>query len=118
MDGCEPLEMAALVKRCCGNEMMARSILDKFIRKITSELDALASCVEQGDREKAAFIGHSIKGTAANVTAEQVQKAAADIEVLARSGDLSGLPAAVENLRRQFETCRAHVAGLLQAAGK
>ena len=111
-----PIDLAVLKSRCSGSESMARRILEKFLRKMTTELEALADCVQAQDREKVAFISHSIKGVAANVSAEPVRRASAELELLARSGDASQFPIVLAELKRQQEICERYACLQLEAA--
>ncbi|MBN2887445.1 MAG: Hpt domain-containing protein [Chromatiaceae bacterium] len=77
-------------------------ILDEFVLHLDDQKQALDDCLQAGQIEECERIAHTLKGSAGNVGAAALSRAAARIEQLAR-----------EN---QSEQARAELAGLAELA--
>ena len=58
-------------------------------------------------------LGHSVKGAAGNLGAEELARAAADLEALFNSGDLESSAAAVEEFRHQADEVFGAIEGMV-----
>jgi PAS domain S-box-containing protein len=61
-------------------------VLKSFKEDYSGAADAMRSCIENGDMNKAAALAHSAKGVAGNMGAELFLKAAQDLEKAIKSG--------------------------------
>ena len=92
----------SLLARCMGNREFVGRILHKFEAKGRNDLKALEQAVQAGDAEVIAFAAHAIKGAAANLSANFLREAAGEMELTARSGDISAAAGQLERVRREF----------------
>jgi two-component system sensor histidine kinase/response regulator len=81
-------------------------LLGVFRSTLTDTLTELLQAAACGDAARVSSLAHSLKGAAANVLAERVRSAAADLEQAARNGAIP--ENAVEALRVACRTTQAH----------
>jgi HPt (histidine-containing phosphotransfer) domain-containing protein len=93
----------SLLARCMGNREFVVRILHKFDAKGRSDLKALEQAVQAQDAEVIAFAAHTIKSAAANLSANFLREAAGEMELTARSGDISAAAGQLERVRQEFE---------------
>jgi len=65
--------------------------------------------VQAHDPANAKLYAHSIKGSAANLGAERLSKAALELERLAGQGDLSEADACLRRIQKEFDRFEAFV---------
>jgi CheY-like chemotaxis protein/HPt (histidine-containing phosphotransfer) domain-containing protein len=95
-------DFESLLARCMGNREFVGRILRKFQAKGQEDLKALEEAVRAGDAELVAFMAHAIKSAAANLSANILREAAGEMELIARSGDLSAAAGHLERVRQEF----------------
>jgi len=61
-------------------------LVHMFVTQFWDKEKALKNALGNGDKEKAADIAHSVKGTAANLRLDAVKEAAKDLEIVIKSG--------------------------------
>src|SRR5678815_5619588 len=66
-------------------------------------LDAIRQSIASGDAAAVGRAAHTFKGLVANFCAPDTQASAFDMERAGKSGDLSGAPAAIEDLHGRFD---------------
>ena len=84
------VEFNSLLKRCLGNRELPKKLLAKFHARLPQELTQIAAAVTAGDSAQVSALAHRLKGAAANLSAEPLREAAAELELLGRAGDLTG----------------------------
>jgi len=110
-----PVDIQDLYERCLKNVDFAQRILAKFQERIGSDLTTLTDALAADKLDEAAKLAHSLKGSAANLSATAVRMLAAEIEHLCRSGqgDLSvALPRLQTEVTRCLEYIPVAIAGL------
>jgi len=80
------LNFDELLRRCMGNEELARSLLGKFLVKAEEDIKELEEAVGRGDGETAAGAAHRFKGAAANIGAHLLREIAEQLEQASREG--------------------------------
>ncbi len=81
-------ERQRLIDRCMGKLELAERLVKILAEGLPSDLINLQSAMDSGDIAKVASLAHRMKGTAANMCAERLSNAAANLERAARSSDL------------------------------
>jgi HPt (histidine-containing phosphotransfer) domain-containing protein len=81
-------ERQRLIDRCMGKLELAERLVKILSEGLPSDLLDLQSAMDSGDIAKVASLAHRMKGTAANMYAERLSNAAANLERAARSSDL------------------------------
>ncbi len=95
-------DRAGLVSRL-GDEDLVDMFLGKFRAGMPGYLDKLRSELDSGNLEKIQAAAHGIKGTAANIGAEQVRQAALDMEIAAKAGDVARLGIVMSCITEAYE---------------
>ncbi len=82
---------AAMMERMMGDESLAREILDAFLEDVVRFRDPFDAAVQGGDLRGLERLGHSTKGAAATLCAEELEALSARMEGIAKEGDLAAL---------------------------
>jgi PAS domain S-box-containing protein len=94
---------------------LVRAVTEGFIEDIPAQLRDLSELVSSGQSDEAGRKAHSIKGAAANVSAEELREVAARMEKMGDRGDLAGLrrlmPEAEAAFNRLEAEMRSYIAG-------
>jgi HPt (histidine-containing phosphotransfer) domain-containing protein len=110
------LDLDGLRNRCLGNLALVQRVLDKFEQKLPEELAELDRVLELKDPERIALVAHRIKGTSANVSAEGITRAAAEIEALSRAGRIEEISTRIGELHCQWARFITYSASLSSTA--
>ena len=98
-----PLDYEALVKRCSHDPAFAAKILAKFQARLEADIEHIETAVDAGETAAIASLAHRLKGTSANVAATLLCNLAAELEALAKAGDLGCAPECTRRLRDEAE---------------
>jgi CheY-like chemotaxis protein/HPt (histidine-containing phosphotransfer) domain-containing protein len=90
-----------LLERMMGNEDLARRVVRRFLSDAPQQLANLAEAVSRSDAEAARLAAHSLKGAAANVGGALVSATAKRVEMMGKSGDLTGASQLIPELAGQ-----------------
>lgn len=80
------------MRRVMNDSTLARSVLNVFTNDVQMQFKILKEHSLSGNKDMIMHQAHTIKGSAANVGAEELRQTAATIEDCARRGNLSTLP--------------------------
>jgi len=95
-------DKASVLNRMLGDKTLTAKIVEVFLSDCPRQIQALKMFIECGDSESAGRQVHSIKGAAASVGGERLQKVASDMETAADSGDLDAVSKAMGELEEKF----------------
>ena len=84
------------------NRELCTRILNVFMQETPRQLGRLNQAVAAHDAPAAQYVAHSIKGAAANVSAEVVYQAAYDVETAARESALDEIRRKLVDLEWAF----------------
>ncbi|MFI4874452.1 MAG: response regulator, partial [Blastopirellula sp. JB062] len=110
------IDLADLLTRCGDNRDLARKILCKFRERSAQDSVELEKEVAAGRIEQVASLAHSLKGMAANVSAQQVAAAAAQLEHAAKASRGDALNALYSSVVARLESCQTAIDQLLSDA--
>ncbi|MCL2701195.1 MAG: response regulator [Phycisphaerae bacterium] len=105
-----PFDLPAALKRCMNNQEFLDRLLAKFAAKLENDVAELVTHVQAANPQKVAFIAHTIKGSAANLSAEALREAAMALEDAGKKNDFEIIPALADALVEQARRCREFVA--------
>jgi signal transduction histidine kinase/CheY-like chemotaxis protein/HPt (histidine-containing phosphotransfer) domain-containing protein len=108
-----PLNLESLEKRCLGNRKIAARALSKFDSVVTQDITALVGAIGARDSIAVAASAHKIKGAAANVSAEDLSRIAAELETLARADQLDQTQKCVDRLQAEMNRVREFLTSAL-----
>jgi CheY-like chemotaxis protein/HPt (histidine-containing phosphotransfer) domain-containing protein len=83
------VDFESLLKRCLGNKELPKKLLTKFHARLPEELRQINEAVAARDSAQISAMAHRLKGAAANLSAEPMREAAAELELIGRNGDLT-----------------------------
>ncbi len=100
-----------LLERFGNDEELARVILDAFFEEAPGLVEELKGLAPGEDHESIRACAHALKGSAANVNAEQLKDTAFTLENLAGQGDISSAVQLVEQMESELNafTGEAHI---------
>jgi HPt (histidine-containing phosphotransfer) domain-containing protein len=98
-----PLDMAELVERCLGSVELAQRLVASFRLRMSEGLTELERPLQAGDAAAAAKIAHLLKGSAANVSADRLQRLLACVEEFARDNQIEEAREHLLELRKELE---------------
>lgn len=103
------------LKRLLGNETLYQRVLHEFLKATEINIQDIDSAITNKDVQELTASCHSIKGSAANVSALQLSKLAAEIEHLAKSSpqlvfdDSETLSELHQQLHKAFQDCQTDI---------
>ena len=106
------LDLDKLLHRCMGNMDLVQRVLAKFQHRLPAELAELEQAFADNNAEHVARVAHRVKGTAANISAEELHRTAATITELSRAGRLVELGKYLTQLRSDWQRYLDHTAML------
>jgi len=96
-------DRAALLERLMGDEELARTILDGFLRDIPRQIQALREYLDAGNVPGAERQARAIKGASANVGGEALRAVAHEMEMAGKAGYLAAVRAHMAGLEAEFD---------------
>lgn len=112
----EPIDVEALLRRCRGKAQLVESLLQKFTDGIEAQLRELETGIENRDADAVSRGAHAIKGASANLSANAVSNAAAELEKLGRAGEFAQADQAFRRLESSVSECLEFVPNAIAAA--
>ena len=97
-----PMEYAKALEEFEGDEEFLMEVLEGFIGNVTSQIKLIRQAISDGDAEVVRREAHSIKGGAANLTANDLSGIAFEIENIGKSGMLEEGIDSLQKLEREF----------------
>jgi Amt family ammonium transporter len=110
----EPIDMATFLGRCFGNKKIASKILAMFQTQVGKNIEALQSEIAAGNADQLRRSAHTLKGCAANISAEPIRQLAAELERLGATDQLSGAGQQLELLKAEADRCLKYIAQTVQ----
>jgi Amt family ammonium transporter len=107
------INLDTLHERCGGNPVVIERVLNKFRSRANDQVASLAAAAEGQDFEQLRLLSHSLKGSAANVSAVAVSLVASEIEDAARCQQGDNLAALVGRLEESLDHCQQQIDHLL-----
>jgi len=100
-----PFDVDALLARCGNSQEFLQTILVKFQETAAKDLREMEQSIRASDRQKLAFLAHSLKGAAANLSATALQQAAGGMEKIARNEMMPRAEKALKLLEKELKNC-------------
>jgi len=97
-----------------GDFELVRKLADIFTEASVGQLNQVREAIEIGDLQTLELVAHSLKGAVANFRAPAAVEAAARLESIGRSGDLSDADASFAVLEKEIERLNEGLATLVE----
>ncbi len=107
----------SLLERCLGDAEFCGKVMTRFADAADRLRRAVDEAVAAGDLAALAAAAHSLKGMAANVSADPLREAASQVERLARAGAREEIGAAVDWLDDELKQVRVAIPRLMDELG-
>ncbi len=111
-----PIDRCALLARCMGNIDLLARLLNAFEPEIGKELQLLDEAVAARDGARITEVAHSLKGAAANLSAEVLSDLARELENSSRRNEWQYHVDLVFRIREEFGRCIAALPDLNRSA--
>lgn len=98
-----PLDVQAFLRQLRGDTALAAAMASLFLAECPRQLDAVRLAVTSGDAKAVEQAAHLLRGSVGNFAAPEATAAAARVEALGRSGDLSNAAGALRALEVAIE---------------
>jgi len=99
------IDLQRLRERCMWNDALVTKLLGRFESQAIGDLQKIQQSLAEGDVQSLTRLAHTMKGAAANLSAEPVRQVAAELERLARESDLAHASLKLEVLRVELDRC-------------
>jgi CheY-like chemotaxis protein len=104
-----PFDLNSLLARCMQSASVVSEVLDEFESQASTDLARLEQSLSSGDSEKIARIAHALKGAAGVLSALDLTQIAAELEKMARAGNLQHVEQPMGRLRLELQRCVEHI---------
>ena len=84
-----PIDLKKAVKRAMGDKEFLKEMLEQFTISMPVQVQALKTAIEEGNAEALQREAHTLKGSAANLSADNIAVAALRLEQMGREKDLT-----------------------------
>ena len=88
-----------------GNIDLAARVLTQFESRLSDDIRAAEAAIASGNSSEGARLLHNLRGASANVSADALAQAAAEIERLIKAADLAAAGSAMAQLRSEANRC-------------
>ena len=105
-----PLDFAAFVDRCMGDDDFAMQVLSEFQEQFPEQLAWMTAKLQKEDYAELVRDAHTVKGLAANISADALHHAARQLEEVARTGQKAAASASLRGACARHR-CRQREAG-------
>jgi len=103
-----PMDFDKAIEEFEGDRDLVMEILEGFLETIATQIGTIRQGISDGDAEVIRREAHTIKGCAANLTADVLSGMASELEKIGKSGVLEGGPEVLERLEREFFRLQAY----------
>jgi PAS domain S-box-containing protein len=94
-----------MLKQWGNDQSFVQQLIAKFSARAPDDLQKLREAMERNDADETQRLAHRLKGAAGYVAAENVRRLAAQLEVMAREGDLSNAESRLSELAAELQRC-------------
>jgi len=102
LEGIPPINFSAVLERIGGDASFLQDLLNIYFQEFGEKQERLQEAVSRGDSTEIHEIGHSLKGSSANLSLAPLQKLALAIEMAGREKDLDKARRAIGALGDEF----------------
>ena len=106
------LDYKDLLDRIGGEDDFARELLSEFVGNLSVEVEELKAVLESGTLEDIVHKAHTLKGTAANLSAKALSEAAKAIKEAGRNSDLETARGGISRLEVEAEKLKETFASM------
>lgn len=105
-----PIDYPSALARIGNDESFLKELLELYLMDFEAKQDELITAIDGMDFISIQEIGHSLKGSSANLSLTFLQKAAYEIELAGKDRDIEKAKLAREELLQAFQSLKTHLA--------
>jgi len=98
----EVLDLPEFLERVQDDKELLLELLDIFLEDYQGKRQQLTEALAGKNAEEVRNVAHSLKGASGNISAKPLRAVLVQIEEGAKKGDISGVPALLPELDKQF----------------
>lgn len=103
------LDQTKLLERLMGDRDFAKILLQAFWQDVPPKIEAFANAIACQDKATAKRLVHSIKGAAANISADYLRTKAQVVEALMHQENFDEIELAINELRAACAELKEHI---------
>lgn len=101
--GNNPIDLPSALERIGNDESFLVELLDLYKMDFKAKVEGLQNAIDQEDFVSIQELGHSLKGSSANLSLPYLQEAALDMESAGRNRNLDKARGALSTLGQEFQ---------------
>jgi len=98
----DPMDFGRAIEEFEGDKGFLMEVVEGFLDNVRAQIGIIHQAIASGDAEVVRKEAHSIKGGAANLTADELSRIALELENIGKSGLLEGGTEVLERLEREL----------------
>lgn len=102
-----PIDFGSVLDRIDGDSAFLQELLQIYFREFAEKKQLLETALSQGDATQIQEVGHSLKGSSANLSLGSLQKLGLAIEMAGRERNLEKAGKAIGALGAEFQRLKA-----------
>jgi len=106
-----PMNFEMAIEEFEGDKEFLMEVIDGFLKIVRAQIGTIRQAISEGDAEVVSREAHSIKGGAANLTADDLSRVALELEDIGKSGTLEGGIQVLKRLEGEFCRLQEYVKG-------
>ncbi len=111
----DPFDLEDALARCMGNAQLLSQLLNKFRERSVQDIQRLFGLIASGDAPGVVQAAHALKGTASNLSANNLYAIVARLEAAAQQGDLPSAAGCLDQLKAELDRCLQKLPEILGA---
>ncbi|MFC2163495.1 Hpt domain-containing protein [Acidobacteriota bacterium] len=104
-----PIDYPSALARIGNDESFLKELLELYSMDFDAKQEELKNAIERTDFTSMHEIGHSLKGSSANLSLPYLQKAAFEMEAAGKDGDIERAKKALDELLEAFQGLKIHL---------
>lgn len=109
------LNKALALERLGGDEELLQELAQLFLEEYPALIDKIRSAIDSQDAHGLERAAHSLKGSVGNFGAERAHRAALDLEMIGRAGNLASAPESFAKLQATMDDLQPEILTLAGA---
>jgi HPt (histidine-containing phosphotransfer) domain-containing protein len=107
-----PMDLEMMLAQYNGDKQSLAELVSEFIEVTREQIKVIHQALSEGNVEAVSEESHSIKGSAALITAHDLSSVAYELQVLGDSGSLEGSEEVTKRLEKEFIRLDAYAKNL------
>jgi HPt (histidine-containing phosphotransfer) domain-containing protein len=105
-----PIDYPSALARIGNDESFLKELLELYLMDFEVKQQDLKAAIEGMDFISIQELGHSLKGSSANLSLTFLQKAAYEMEIAGKDRDIERAKKAHQTLQQEFQSLKTHLA--------